>query len=340
MHISELLPKTAKQMHRLALIRGINTAEDDHGKGAYMMTTGRRQTPAGEYPVLGAVAAKCLSPEDQSLPGHVIITPGGGGGRSADSAYLGPKFSSLVLGNGAPPQNSKRPGGVTAEIGQERDDLRRRIDERFAQRRKTAYTEAYAFNYDRAKKLMAEGDAFDVSKESVKDRDRYGAQDFARHCLLARRLLERGVPAIQVNHSNYDTHNENFDFHLEQLGEFDHGFATFVQDLAERGMLESTLVVVLSEFGRTPNINHLYGRDHWSRAWSVLVGGCGVQPGAIIGKTNANGTEVVDRQVDHGNLFHTYLQALGIESEGAFTIDGRELPIADPASGPIKELLV
>jgi uncharacterized protein (DUF1501 family) len=91
---------------------------------------------------------------------------------------------------------------------------------------------------------------------------------------------------VEVSHSNYDTHNENFNFHLEQLGEIDRPFSTFVSDLAERGMLESTLIVVLSEFGRTPNINHLVGRDHWGTAWSVLLGGAKVHPGAIIGKTN------------------------------------------------------
>jgi uncharacterized protein (DUF1501 family) len=104
-------------------------------------------------------------------------------------------------------------------------------------------------------------------------------------------------------------------------------------------MLDTTLVVVMSEFGRTPNINLYYGRDHWSAAWSVVLAGCGVQRGAVIGKTNANGTAVVDKQVDHGNLFHTYLQAVGVDSKETFDIGGRAIPMADPASGPIKEVL-
>ena len=105
-HICELLPQTAKQMHHLCLVRGVNTSEDDHGKGAYMMLTGRRQTPAADYPQIGAVAAKALAPADSSLPGHILITPGGGGGRGNDAAYLGPKYSSVQLGNGNPPQNT------------------------------------------------------------------------------------------------------------------------------------------------------------------------------------------------------------------------------------------
>ncbi len=113
---------------------------------------------------------------------------------------------------------------------------------------------------------------------------------------MARRLLEGGATFVKVTHTNYDTHHENFDFHIEQLGEFDRPFATLLEDLDRRGLLESTLVIVMSEFGRTPNINRNYGRDHWSRAWSVALGGCGIKGGAVVGKTNANGTAVTDRR--------------------------------------------
>src|SRR5206468_12032698 len=119
-------------------------------------------------------------------------------------------------------------------------------------------------------------------------RDRYGSHDFGRHCLLARRLLEAGVSFVKVTHSNYDTHHENFDFHIEQLGEFDRTFATLLDDLAQRGMLERTLVVVMSEFGRTPAINHNLGRDHWGTAWSVALAGCGIRGGSVAGRTNAD----------------------------------------------------
>jgi uncharacterized protein (DUF1501 family) len=155
-----------------------------------------------------------------------------------------------------------------------------------------------------------------------------------RHCLWP------GVPFVQVNHSNYDTHFENFDFHIEQLGEFDKPFATLVGDLAARGLLEDTLICVMSEFGRTPKINANYGRDHWGTAWSVLLGGGGIQPGACIGKTNENGTKVIEREVDHGHVFHTILRAVGVDSKGEFDIAGRKFPLADPAKGPIQELLV
>ncbi|MCA8998083.1 MAG: DUF1501 domain-containing protein [Planctomycetaceae bacterium] len=338
-HICELLPKTAQQMQHLCLARGVNTSEDDHGKGAYMMLTGRRQNPASDFPQLGAVAAKTLTLEDSSLPGHILITPGGGGGRGNEAAYLGPKFSSVQLGNGNPPQNTTRPESLTDASDQSRQDVRRFVNERFLDRRRTAVTEAFTYSYEQAQQLMRQRDVFDVSKEPASDVERYGTHDFGRHCLLARRLLEQGISFVQLSHSNYDTHNENFNFHIEQLGEFDRSFSCFVSDLADRGMLDSTLIVVLSEFGRTPNINQYYGRDHWSRAWSVCLGGARIPRGTVYGKTNANGTAVEDGEVDHGKLFHTYLQAVGVDSHGSFNVGGRDMPIADPSAAPIDALL-
>jgi uncharacterized protein (DUF1501 family) len=338
-HISELLSDTAKQMHHLALVRSINTNENDHGKGAYMMQTGRAQSPAADYPYLGAVCAKALSPSTMSLPGHIQVVPGGGGGRSNDAAYLGPKYASVVLGGGNPPQNAARRADLPESADQARQAFRRQVNDQFALRRRTAMTDAYTQNYEQALQLMQSSAVFDVSKEPEKDHERYGKHDFGRHCLLARRLLENNITFVQVTHSNYDTHNENFDFHLEQLGEFDKSFACLVADLADRGMLDSTLIVVLSEFGRTPGINLYYGRDHWGSSWSICLGGAGIQRGAVIGKTNETGTAVADRQVNHGNLFHTYLQAVGVDSTGTFEIGGRDVPMADPAEAPIKELL-
>jgi len=338
-HLSELLPHTAQQMHHLCLMRGVNTSEDDHGKGAYMMLTGRRQTPASDYPQIGAVAARLLGDDANPLPGHILITPGGGGGRGGEAAYLGPKYASIALGNGNPPQHLGIPEGISPETEAARHAFRKRVNDRFLQQRRTAVTDAFAQSYERAQQLMAQRDAFDVSKEPEADQDRYGRHDLGRHCLLARRLIERGVNFIQVTHSNYDTHNENFNFHLEQLAEFDQSFAAFISDLAASGLLEHTLVVVLSEFGRTPNINLYTGRDHWSKAWSVVMAGAGVQRGAVYGATNANGTEVTEGQVDHGQLFHTYLQAVGVDSREDLIVDGRELPIADPAVEPVWDVL-
>jgi hypothetical protein len=338
-YISELLPRTAKLMHHIALVRGVNTAEDDHGKGAYMMHTGRRQMPGVVYPHFGSVAAKFLAPADESLPGYIHITPGGGGRGSGEAAFLGPKYAPLYLGNGSAPANTVR-GGSLSDLGAAgREALRQHADDRFARRRRTAETEAYTASYEQAQKLMARREVFDVTKEPAHYPDRYGTHDFGRHCLLARRLLDAGVTFVQVTHSNYDTHNENFDFHLEQVPEFDMAFAALIEDLAASGRLDHTLVVVMSEFGRTPNINYLYGRDHWGKAWSVALAGAGIQRGAVVGKTNDRGTEVVDREVGAGHLFHTYLNALGLDPLDSFEANGRAIQVADPTASSIRELL-
>ncbi len=339
-HICELLPETAKQAHRLAIVRGVNTAEDEHGRGATIMLTGRRVEPGIEYPQFGAVAARLLGSDADELPGHMQISPTGGSGfNKQDAAFLGPRFASVTLADGKPPPDLPRPAALLSEADQQREALRKKLNERFARSRRTAQTDAYTESYDQAAKVVARAAVFDGSRESPKAADRYGRHDFGRHLLLARRLLENGVTFVKVTHTNYDTHHENFDFHIEQLGEFDRPFAALLDDLAERGLLDSTLVVVMSEFGRTPRINERYGRDHWSKAWSVALAGCGVKAGAVVGKTNANGTAVTDREVHGGHLFHTYLKALGLDPKKNFYPNDRPIPVADPKASAITEVL-
>ncbi len=337
LHISELLPHTALQMHRLGLVRSMTNASDDHGRGQREMFSGRNQPTPLDVPDLGAVVAKACMPDDFPLPGHILIRGSGGG--PGNASYLGPRYAGVVMEDAKPPAFSDRPDGLNRDADQRRSALRARFNDRFSSRRRTADTDAYTYSYGQALDLLDKRQVFDVSLESERDQDRYGKHEFGRHCLMARRLLEHGVPFVQVNHSNYDTHFENFDFHIEQLGEFDKPFATLVEDLTVRGLLEDTLICVMSEFGRTPRINAGYGRDHWGKAWSILLGGAGIQPGAVIGSTNPNGTEVIDRPVDHGHVFHTILQAVGVDSMADFQIGGRDFTIADPAKDPIREML-
>lgn len=339
-HVCELLPHTARQAHRLALVRGINTAEDDHGKGSHIMHTGRREEPSLQYPHLGSLVAKMVAEPDNPLPGYLHIQPGGGGGSSAqDAAFLGPRFGSVSISDGRPPANIDLPGGFSPGSDDARHAMRRRADARFLASRNSAETEAYTQTHDQARQMMSRKRLFDVSNEPGKVAESYGRHDFGRHCLLARRLLEGGAPFVKVTHTNYDTHHENFDFHIERMGEFDRPFAALVEDLHQRGLLSSTLVMVVSEFGRTPSINRNYGRDHWSKAWSIALGGMGIVGGAVVGKTNATGTAVVDRQVNGGHLFATYFRALGLDPTRKFYIDQRPIPMTDPASSPIGEIL-
>jgi len=336
-HFCELLPHTARQAHRLAVVRSVFAEQvpGSHAAARDYVETGRSPV-LGPYPLLGSVYSKLLAGKTD-LPGNIHITPSRSGPR-ADAAFLGPQHASIALPGGAAPRNVDRPAIFTAEADEARYHLRDTADLRFSQRRRTAYTEAYHSSYDRALQLIRRKELFDVGLEPAADRDRYGSHDFGRHCLMARRLLGEGVTCVKITHSNYDSHMENFNFHLEQLGEFDRPFATLLDDLDERGMLDSTLVVLLTEFGRTPQIMPDLGRDHYPKSWSVVLGGCGIQTGGVLGKTNDDGTEIVDRPVHVGDMFHTYLRAVGVDSKA--THEGRnQIPVAAPERAPVKELL-
>ena len=335
-HVSELLPFTARQMHHLAVVRSLNTQENDHGKGAYIMQTGYKETPGFEYPYLGSAFSSLLTAPGNPLPGYIHI---GGGGNARESSFLGPQHAPVGLGDDGAPANLALPQGLTDAGDARRRALRDRFSERFATGRRTADTEVYNSSYEQAAALMARRDLFDFSTFSEKDLDRYGEHSFGRHCLMARKLVEAGVTFTKVTHRNYDTHSENFNFHIEQLGEFDRPFAMFLEDLAQRGLLEHTLVICMCEFGRTPRINSKLGRDHWGTAWSIALGGCGIQGGAVVGKTNDNGTKVIDREVNAGHLFHTYYRAVGLDAKDDFLHNGRPFHKADPKTSAIQEIL-
>lgn len=334
-HISELLPHIAQRMHLLSIVRSINIKINDHELGRQFMEKGRR---VGDFPYVGSVASKYLSPPNSELPGYIHISSRGLTDAAGGAAFLGAKHGQLRLEGVNPPNNLAVPKGIAGTADAGRDRLRLQFNRRFAERRSKALTEAYDASYQQAAKLMSRKSIFE-GKASEKDLERYGTHDFGRYCLLARTLLENGATCVKVTHHGYDSHAENFNFHLEQLGEFDKSFCMLLDDLNDRGMLESTLIVIYSEFGRTPKINVRYGRDHWGTAWSIALGGCGIQAGAVVGKTNDTGTEVAEREVDAGHLFHTYLQAVGLDSTADHDLPGRSIPIGDPAAQPIKELL-
>lgn len=337
-HICELLPKTAQHMHQMSLIRSVNTAENDHGLSRYQIERGHKQSPTSDYPHIGAIMAKGLDDGISPLPGHIHVSSGAGS-RSSNSACLGPKYGSISVGTKGGLKNSQLPGGMTATINDQRQAFRRQVNERLLQRRRTAEADAFVQSHEQALQLMSQREIFDVTKEPEALAEKYGTFDLGRQCLLARRLLENDISFVQVSHSNYDTHAENFNFHIEQLGEFDQAFSMLLEDLAQRGMLDSTLVVVLTEFGRTPRINNRYGRDHWGRGFSIALAGCGIQPGAVIGAMSADGTKIADREVKPADLFHTYLRAIGLDPTSEFNIGGRMVPMADPTGKAIEELL-
>ena len=333
LRICELLPHTAQKMHLLSVVRSINLNTDDHHQGHLFMEKGRRGESS--YPYIGSVVNRYLAPEHSPLPGFVHITTRGLQDETA--GFLGARYAQMKLEGIVPPDNLNHQKELSDQQFFRRRDFRDQLNQQFTSRRFKALVDSYDASFNQAAQLMARKELFET--QSKKELNRYGRHDFGRYCLMARTLLEEGSTCVKVTHHGYDTHAENFNFHVEQLGEFDKPFSTLLGDLEESGMLESTLVMVYSEFGRTPKINHRYGRDHWGSAWSMVLGGCGIQPGSLIGATNDKGTEVVDREVHGGHLFHTYLQALGIDSTANHDIAGREIPIGDPAVESIKELL-
>jgi hypothetical protein len=337
-HFCELLPHTAKIAHKLAVVRSVHAEKvpGSHAGARDYVETGR-PPQLGPYPLMGPVLSKMLG-DSGELPGNIHIGPSNWGPRQ-DAAFLGPRHASLFLSGGRPPLNVDRPESLAAESDEIRFRLQEMANARFSQRRRTAHTEAYNSSFDQVEQLIHRKELFDVSHESQRDRDRYGSHDFGRHCLLARRLLEEGVTCVKVTHNNYDSHMENFNFHLEQLGEFDKPFATLIQDLDERGRLDHTLVMLITEFGRTPQIQPDLGRDHWQDNWSVVLGGCGVQVGGVLGATNADGTEITERPVHVADLFHTYVKALGLNPNAIHQVGDNRIRVGTPEHSAVSELL-
>ncbi len=336
--IGELLPHTARIMDRLTVVRSVNSGIADHFQGHYALQAGRIATG---YPVLGSAVAKLLERPDDVLPGYVTIRRDGPKAYTdvGDAGFLGAKYEGVRIVNNQPPANLVPPQQVTPAITEAVERVRKTADDRFRQRRAAGPIHGYGTTFHQARALMQRREIFDLAKELPADHDRYGRHEFGQHCLLARRLLQSGVSCVKVTHFDWDAHQDNFYWHQIRCAEFDRTLVTLLDDLSQRGMLEHTLVVITGEMGRTPQINNLGGRDHWGRAWSMAMAGCGVKPGLVYGSTNDTCTEVKDNPVKLGDLFHTYLRALGIDSGMKYEIGGQTNPVADPAANPIGALL-
>lgn len=338
-HISELLPHSAKQMHRLAVVRGMHTQDNAHSSGVFRIERGDPKNRGVNYPFFGSAVAHFLG-QDNKLPPYVWIKPYNGGFKFDQAGFLGAKYGCLALGDAKPPENLLRNASLTPEVDAARNELRRKANERFARGRRQAENDANTYAYDLAAQMMARQDLFGETAESPADVERYGSHDLGRHILKARKLIEAGVTFVKVTSYHWDTHGDNFNLHQCLVPQFDKPFAALIEDLSAMGLLETTLVIAMSEFGRTPRINGHVGRDHWPEAWSVAMAGCGLQQGAVIGKTNARGTWVVDQEYDVGHLFHTWFRALGLDPEQLeYDNNGQPLPVANEDCHAIKELL-
>jgi uncharacterized protein (DUF1501 family) len=186
---------------------------------------------------------------------------------------------------------------------------------------------------------MASDTLFDVAREPQEMQDRYGPTLFGQQCLIARRLAEAGTPFVKVSRAWWDSHGQNFETHLELVTELDHVMSTLLEDLKQRGLLESTLVITLAEFGRTPKINGSLGRDHFANAWSASLSGCGVKGGSLYGKTDEDGQTVADGEIGAAEMFATIYKALGINPHKDYYVGARPVPLTDPGTSAIDEVL-
>lgn len=339
-HVSELLPRSAKIMEHLAIVRSLHTQDNSHSAGVGRIQRGDPKNRGVTYPYFGSAVAKLLGPGDSGLPPYVWVKPGSGGFKYQDAGFLGPKYGALAFGDGKPPENLLRHESVTARDDAERNELRKAVNKRYAARHRKTNNEANDYVFDVAQALMRRQDLFDASNYAKRDVERYGTHEIGRHMLVGRKMLEAGVTFVKVNSYGWDTHGDNFNGHLSLMPKFDQAFSAIVEDLAASGMLDNVLVIAMSEFGRTPRINGHVGRDHWPEAWSLVMAGAGIKHGLVVGKTNEKGTFVTSEEHDIGHMFHTWFKALGVDPHRTEYINNNQpLPIAHDDCDAIEELL-
>lgn len=339
--ISELLPKMAARMQNTAIIRSLNTGNGDHGGGADLMHLGRRDEPTIKYPDIGAMIARELGRADSQVPDYVnfyTATEGRGSGVGR-SGFLGARYAPMFLTTNTKPDHLNRLADISEIDHADRAALRELLSKRFAAGRQSTTLGTHNEAYARVKGLMASEKLFDVSQEPEAMRDKYGPTLFGEQVLVARRLIEAGVPFVKVSRAWWDSHGQNFETHLELVTELDQVMSTLLDDLQGRGLLDHTLVITLSEFGRTPEINPSLGRDHFADAWSASLSGCGIKGGSVYGTTDENGKRVKDGQIGAAELFATIFQALGIDHKKDYHVGARPIPLTNPGTKPIAEVL-
>ncbi len=359
--ISEHLPKVATLAQHMAIIRSMSTKEGDHGRATYLLRNGYLPQPPVRYPTLGSLVAKELGDPRAELPSFVSISPFRNFNPAAFSpGFLGSQFAPLFVGEARAQNNNDNedsydltvadlhaPQEVTDETVGARLGLLSSLNDRFIGAHAGAPAIGYKTAYDRAVVLMRSeaAKAFDLDEELSAVRDAYGRNRFGQGCLLARRLVERSVPFVEVtlggvNNIGWDTHTNNFEG-VKTLSEMlDPAWATLMTELKSRGLLDSTLIVWMGEFGRTPKINANQGRDHYPNAWSTVLAGGGIRGGQVVGRTSADGTTVEERPVSVPDLLATVCRALGIDpmKQNVSNV-GRPIRVVDPAAKSIEEIV-
>lgn len=325
--ISEKLPLLAPQMKHMSLVRSMSTREADHSRGRYYMHTGYVPNPNIEHPSYGAVVAHEMEDKVPSLdiPPFVSI-----GGASEGPGFLGMAYAPFQVDSNGQIRDLQFEG--KEQRLSDRLVLLEAVEKRFINERRgiAAVDHAKVLEKTRALLTSEQMKAFNAQGESQQTRDRYGNTDFGRGCLLARRLVEAGVPFVEVDFGGWDLHQNCFSSLDTKLPEMDRAMSALIDDLHERGLLADTVVLWMGEFGRTPRINGDAGRDHYARAWSVALGGGSIKPGIAVGETSADGTQVTSEPYTSEDLMASVCQALGISLQTVFTSNsGRPMKIAN-----------
>lgn len=332
--ICELMPKMSQRMNDIAVIRSMRTSQVDHPGGIYLMHTGYQPTANVRFPEMGAIVAKYQGREQTDLPNFIKIFGHG----DAGAGFLGPRYQPFGLSpEGQLPTFSG--SSLVAEKELRRHEIRNFMEDQFAANHKSEVAKMHRESYEAARRLGSVKDVFKIDNEWDKYRELYGDSAMGRRMLLARRLVEAGVPFVEVGQSSYDTHGDNFTGHKGLLPPMEHAWAGLIQDLKDRGLFDKTLIVWAGEIGRTPSINNRAGRDHYVRAWSTALSGCGIKGGVVYGSTDEDGVNVKDNPVTEGDFFATIYQALGIDPKIENYNGVRPIPLAPFGSKVVKELL-
>ena len=310
--LSGYLPRLAKIADKYALIRSLTSNTGVHQNGNYLMHTGYEKRASIEHPCLGAWITKLNGEFGSDLPTSIII---GSPNQNSGAGFLEPKHAPLVVNSyktGIP--NSILKGESVEGIAKKMDAIKK-LEASFLSRYKTKNFEAYTSMYEDAVKVFGSSDltAFDLTQEDQYIKDSYGDNAFGQGCLLARRLVEKGVRFVEVESGGWDTHQQNFNKLMVKGKELDDGLSALLFDLDSRGMLDDTVVVVATEFGRTPKINANVGRDHYPKAFSFLLAGGGIKGGQIYGKTSEGGEKVIENEVSPQDFYSTIAHALNLD---------------------------
>ena len=334
--ISEHMPLMAKQMHNMSIIRSMSTREADHGRGRYYMHTGYVPNPNIEHPSYGAVLSHQLSHQRPELEIPPFVTVGGG---SVGPGFLGMAWAPFSVNSNGQVRNLQM--GLEDQRLYQRMNALDLIESGFINQRRGSAASDHQKILKKTLNLMTSSqmDAFKVAGEPEDVKERYGNTNFGRGCLMARRLVEQGVPFIEVGLGGWDNHqNIHATLRDTKLPELDQAMSALVEDLEQRELLQDTAIIWMGEFSRTPRINGNAGRDHWARSWSVVVGGGGLNGGLAIGETNSDGTRVETEPYTSQDVMASVCKGLGISLQTTFTSqNGRPMKIAN--SGKIiKEL--